>query len=129
MVPATGRRNPHTALNRVVFPAPLGPMMPWISLASTLSETPSSASTPPKRTVRSATSSVGCSNPCLCSLTSVRQSIASAPAAQQGNGRVDVGLREPLVVRLVAVLELLKLYLYNDGVGLGLLLGVPDVIA
>src|SRR5207244_9496015 len=97
-----------TALKRVVLPAPLGPMMPWISLASTLSETPSSASTPPKRTVRSATSSVGCSNPCLCSLTSVRQSIASAPAAQQGNGRVDVGLRDPLDVRLVAGLQPVK---------------------
>src|SRR5262245_16206322 len=42
-------------LNSVVLPAPLGPMSPTISPASTLSETSRLASRPPKRLVAACT--------------------------------------------------------------------------
>jgi hypothetical protein len=42
---------PQTTLNRVVLPAPFGPMTPSTSFGSTRSETASSAVRPPKRTV------------------------------------------------------------------------------
>src|SRR5438105_5275899 len=58
MRPAAGRTNPHTALKRVVLPAPLGPMTPATSLGRTSRDTPSRAVTPPNRTVTSVTTSV-----------------------------------------------------------------------
>src|SRR5579864_9401646 len=57
MVPATGVTKRDTALNSVVLPAPFGPMTPTIWLARTVSETPSRATTPSKRTSIPATSS------------------------------------------------------------------------
>ena len=57
MVPATGVTNLEMALKSVVFPAPFGPMTPTISLACTVSDTPSRATTPSKRTSIPATSS------------------------------------------------------------------------
>src|ERR1700722_17633849 len=55
MDPESARTNPQMTLNRVVFPAPLGPMTPTTSLWAASMETPSSASTPPKPTLRSVT--------------------------------------------------------------------------
>src|SRR5579885_2801718 len=43
---------PLTTLKRVVLPAPLGPITPWIRPGSTASETPSSTATAPKRFTR-----------------------------------------------------------------------------
>src|SRR5487761_407722 len=54
--PACGFRNPQTTLNKLVLPAPLGPMMPTISPAGTSSDTSSRATNPPKRTVSERTS-------------------------------------------------------------------------
>src|ERR671910_427116 len=45
--------------NRVVFPAPFGPMKPRISPGRTSNDTPSSARTPPNRRATSRTSSTG----------------------------------------------------------------------
>src|SRR5258708_2740555 len=56
MRPADGRTNPQTALKRVVFPAPLGPMIPTTSRGRMSRDTESSATRPPKRTVTSSTS-------------------------------------------------------------------------
>src|SRR4029079_3450266 len=42
-------------LNNVVFPDPLGPITPWISLAATSSATPSSACTPLDRLLTEST--------------------------------------------------------------------------
>src|SRR3954462_11732099 len=47
--PPSGLRLPASRLNIVVLPAPLGPIRPAISPALTLSETASTAATPPKR--------------------------------------------------------------------------------
>ena len=44
---------------RVDLPAPLGPITPWSCPSSTLIETPLTATTPPKRRVRSWVSSTG----------------------------------------------------------------------
>ena len=44
-------------LSRLVLPAPLGPMMAWMSPWATLKLTPSSARTPPNRRVMSVISS------------------------------------------------------------------------
>src|SRR5437588_1021004 len=54
--PETGFTFPVITLNSVVFPAPLGPMSPTICPAPTLSETVSSALTPPNRTETSVAS-------------------------------------------------------------------------
>src|SRR4051794_17036795 len=56
-VPASARTNPQITLNSVVLPAPLGPITPTTSPGPTVSETPSSAVRPPKRTVTPSTSS------------------------------------------------------------------------
>src|SRR6266508_6243008 len=53
--PEVGRRNPVIRLNTVVLPAPLGPMSPRISPASTVKEKRSTARSPPKSRVRSLT--------------------------------------------------------------------------
>ena len=47
--PASGRYMPHTALNSVVLPDPLGPIMPRISSDLIVTSTPASATTPPNR--------------------------------------------------------------------------------
>src|SRR5207245_5212211 len=106
MLPRSGRTKPQIALNSVVLPAPLGPMIPWISLAAMRSETPSRARIPPKCTVRSATSSVVCcgsDTPRLPNERSIRlcrgrrgvssrpQETFTPPAAQQGRGGGRVG--------------------------------------
>src|SRR5690348_10163167 len=46
--PAVGARNPVTRLNRVVLPAPFGPISPTISPSRTSNDTPSTARSPPK---------------------------------------------------------------------------------
>src|SRR4051794_18560968 len=56
--PCCGRSVPETTLKSVVLPAPLGPTRPTISSAATVSETPSSARRPPKRTATSRSSSI-----------------------------------------------------------------------
>src|SRR5699024_8781740 len=56
--PSSARTNPQITLNSVVLPAPLGPITPTTSPGPTVSDTPSSAVSPPKRTVTPATSSV-----------------------------------------------------------------------
>src|SRR6266566_3326353 len=51
MEPDAGRTNPLIASMSVDLPAPLGPMRPTISPGETVSDTPSTAVTPPNRTV------------------------------------------------------------------------------
>ncbi len=55
--PACGRMKPQTAFSSVVLPAPFGPMIPVTWRGVAVSETASSAVTPPKRTVTSRTCS------------------------------------------------------------------------
>src|SRR5437660_5921505 len=57
--PRFGRWNPVTTLNRVVLPAPLGPMRPVTAPALDSSETPPRACTPPKLTLTSSTRNTG----------------------------------------------------------------------
>src|ERR1700738_410953 len=52
--PDAGLTRPETALSRVVFPEPLGPIRPYRMPVSRRRLTPSTAITPPNRTVRSA---------------------------------------------------------------------------
>src|SRR2546428_3977878 len=66
MLPWSGANSPAIRLNRVVFPAPFGPMSPVIWPCSMLQCTPCSASSPPKRFVTSQTSS-SFIDPCWCS--------------------------------------------------------------
>ena len=49
--PASARTKPQMTLNSVVLPAPLGPITPTTSPGATVSDTSSSAVSPPKRTV------------------------------------------------------------------------------
>ena len=56
--PAVGFVKPVKASTIVVLPAPFGPMSPTTSLGVTRKLTSSTATTAPKRTVRSSTSSV-----------------------------------------------------------------------
>src|SRR3954469_11198431 len=51
MAPSVTRRNPEMHSMSVVLPAPFGPMSPTISPSRTWRSTPSSAASPPKRTV------------------------------------------------------------------------------
>jgi hypothetical protein len=55
--PDDGGRSPHSASNSVVLPAPLGPISDVIEPAATSSEAPSTAVSPPKRTVISSATS------------------------------------------------------------------------
>src|SRR4051812_28916254 len=55
--PALGARRPVITLNRVVLPAPFGPMRPVILPGSALNDTSSTATLPPKRTTTPSTSS------------------------------------------------------------------------
>ena len=57
--PRPGRYTPVMTSNVVVLPAPLGPMIPWISSASTRMLTLSSAMRPPKASMTSSTSRTG----------------------------------------------------------------------
>src|SRR6185295_16844480 len=59
MVPASGRRSPASWPMSVVFPAPFGPMMAWVSPSSTFRLTPSVARSAPKLLTRFETSSIG----------------------------------------------------------------------
>src|SRR3546814_6415027 len=49
--PLVGFTNPDSTLNRVVLPAPLGPIMPRIRPVSVRNEISSTATNPPKRTL------------------------------------------------------------------------------
>ena len=62
-VPASGLSSPVTRLNTVVLPAPFGPMMLTNSPSATLSDSASTAVTPPKRRVRLASSRIGAITP------------------------------------------------------------------
>src|SRR5271166_58464 len=57
--PDLGANNPLTTLNKVVLPAPLGPMRPVTPLSATLSETSFNTWFPPKATHTSETSRTG----------------------------------------------------------------------
>ena len=57
--PDDGGSAPATMLKMVVFPAPLGPMIPVIRPASIRNEHPFTAVRPPKRRVRSSTARIG----------------------------------------------------------------------
>jgi hypothetical protein len=59
MWPESGRTKPLMISKRVVFPAPLGPMMPRISPGGTPRSTPSTAATAPKRLRTSRASRTG----------------------------------------------------------------------
>src|SRR5436190_20303982 len=54
--PDVGTSNPANRLRSVVLPDPFGPRMPTISPALICSETPDTATRPPKRLVRASTS-------------------------------------------------------------------------
>src|SRR5207244_9683048 len=63
-VPTVGSCRPHTTLNRVVLPAPFGPIRPVTVPPSTPRSTPCSACTPPNRTsIPSASSSANRRHP------------------------------------------------------------------
>src|SRR3982074_865339 len=66
--PALGRYTRVMTLNSVVLPAPFGPMRATTSPASTVKETRSSATTPPKRTLSSRISSSAISAQVYCEL-------------------------------------------------------------
>jgi hypothetical protein len=51
-LPVVGRSSPDSRLNRVVLPAPLGPMMPNRAPAATRSDTSATAVTPRNRRQR-----------------------------------------------------------------------------
>src|SRR5437667_9045695 len=57
--PEVGGVTPEIALNKVVLPAPFGPMMPTSSPAAKLASTASTAVSPPKRTLSARASSSG----------------------------------------------------------------------
>src|ERR1700685_2263546 len=57
--PDLGANNPLTTLNKVVLPAPLGPMRPVTPLSATVSETSVNTWFPPKATHTSETSRTG----------------------------------------------------------------------
>ena len=62
--PPLAGREPDIRLNSVVLPAPLGPISPWISPVSTVSETSFTATSPPNRRVSPVTSSRATGQPC-----------------------------------------------------------------
>src|SRR6516225_660076 len=61
--PPEGRKAPVITLNRVVLPAPLGPMKPQISFSGTSKLTSRKAATPPKYLVSVFTSRIFTSSP------------------------------------------------------------------
>src|SRR4051794_31878504 len=65
-------------LKSVVFPAPFGPMMPWMRPCSTASETPSSTTMPPKLLRRPSTLKMG---------SATRPAPRPASGLQPGRGR------------------------------------------
>src|SRR6267142_865904 len=67
-VPPLGLYTRVMTVKRVVLPAPLGPMRATTSPASTVKETRSSATTPPKRTLSSRISSSAISAQVYCEL-------------------------------------------------------------
>src|SRR5687767_12783375 len=72
MSPASGRTNPEIWANRVVLPAPFGPISAEIEPASTVSDTAFVATTPPKRLV----------TPTISSMARARQQAAQRDAAE-----------------------------------------------
>src|SRR6266850_2315454 len=99
-------------LNSVVLPAPLGPIRATTSPASTVKETRSSATTPPKRTLSSRISSSAISAQVYCELARLantllaqaglaarpaRPEFRGAPARQQGEvARAARARRQPM---------------------------------
>src|SRR5271168_3617680 len=63
MVPEFGGRTPETALNRVVLPAPLGPIKAWIVRSATSIDMPVRAWKSPKRTPIASTLRMGAARP------------------------------------------------------------------
>src|SRR4051812_17099454 len=91
--PAASDANPDTALSRVVLPAPLGPMMPRISPGATVSDTLSTAVTPPKRTVTPRASSASGIDELLAAGPGAGQRLREAdqPVGVAGHGDDDPG--------------------------------------
>src|SRR5215217_6534136 len=61
-LPSSGEMKPDTRLNRVVLPAPLGPITPWTCPGATSRSTALTASSPPKRLVSPLARRIGGSN-------------------------------------------------------------------
>src|SRR5882672_191827 len=111
-VPPLGLYTRVMTLKRVVLPAPLGPMRATTSPASTVKETRSSATTPPKRTLSSRISSSAISAQVYCELARLantllaqaglaarraRPEFRAAPARQQGEvARAARARRQPM---------------------------------
>src|SRR5258708_35859266 len=89
MRPPVAASSPLMTLNRVVFPAPLGPMIPCRAPGATESVTPATASTPPKRRstpVRVRAGSAGAS------LTAFRRHVTEVlHLRSRGGGRTGAG--------------------------------------
>jgi hypothetical protein len=82
ILPDAGLTKPHTELSSVVFPAPLGPMIPVIWRGAALRDTSSSAVRPPNRTVTPLTSRIpaaggGSTSPASDELSFITRTLAS----------------------------------------------------
>src|SRR4051812_32361563 len=109
IAPASGPTSRLMQLNRVVLPAPLGPMRPQISPCATSKAGPSRATTPPNRTTTSFTDSTSFGpppvlgfTPCGAYRTSVGREVGP-PLAERAEGRPEGALGLLLVERLVDV--------------------------
>src|SRR5690606_11726313 len=89
MVPVSGRYLPERMLNRVVFPAPLGPMMARSSPRGTCEDTPSTARTPPKCLRTSSTTSMVDRGRCPLVRTNLLSPAEAAPQLRVGEGAHD----------------------------------------
>src|SRR6266850_5896796 len=98
-VPPLGLYTRVMTLKRVVLPAPLGPMRATTSPASTVKETRSSATTPPKRTLSSRISSSAISAQVYCELARLantllaRAGLAARRARPEGQGSLTLALQ------------------------------------
>src|SRR5712691_412563 len=77
-------------LKRVVLPAPLGPISATTSPASTVKETRSNATTPPKRTLSSRISSSGISAQVYCELTRLANTLPALAGLAARRARQEV---------------------------------------
>ena len=91
IVPATGVTNREIALKSVVLPAPFGPITPTIWLARTVSDTPSRATTPSKRTSIPATSRTAGVAPGVCSDTREDYAISAGATCS----KILITVRDP----------------------------------
>src|SRR5665647_2472659 len=78
--PELGGKSPESRLVRVDLPAPLGPITAWIRSRQRLSETPSTAASPPKRLVN-------------CWAESSTSNNAPAPVLTQSSGQTKQATR------------------------------------